>query len=145
MTITAAEKNDIPELCRLENACFSPPWSAVQLEEELGLPDGFFALCRDGGRIAGFIIMRMAGDQGELYQIAVSEEYRRAGLGAALLRRGLEWLSEKRAESAFLEVRRGNTPAVGLYEKLGFERLGVRKSYYTYPTEDALIMVRKVI
>ena len=145
MTITAAEKNDIPEIALLERACFSPPWSAAQLEEELNAPDGFFALCRDGGRLAGFIIMRMAGDQGELYQIAVAEEYRRAGLGAALLSRGLEWLSEKRAESAFLEVRRGNAPAVGLYEKLGFERLGIRKNYYTHPAEDALIMVRKVI
>jgi [ribosomal protein S18]-alanine N-acetyltransferase len=145
MTIGIAEKKDIPELYKLECSCFSTPWSAAQLDEELNIPDGFFALCRDGENIVGYIIMRMAGDQGELFRIAAAAGYRRMGIGESLLKEGLKWLSEKNAESAFLEVRVGNTPAVGLYEKLGFEKLGIRKNYYTHPTEDALIMVRKVI
>ena len=39
-----------------------------------------------------------------------------------------------------LEVRESNTPAIGLYRKLGFEEVGRRKGYYTNPKEDAILM-----
>ena len=43
-------------------------------------------------------------------------------------------------EKIFLEVRVSNIPAISLYEKMGFESLGVRKNFYEHPQEDASIM-----
>ena len=39
-----------------------------------------------------------------------------------------------------LEVRATNEPAKRLYEKMGFESVGVRRNYYRNPREDALIL-----
>ena len=143
--IALVTENDLVEIMMIEGACFSPPWTEAQLKSELRSDDAFFAAARCGGRIAGFCIMHMAGDQGELYQIAVHPDFRRRGIGELLLRRGVSWVEEKNGESAFLEVRAGNEPALRLYSRAGFERIGVRKKYYTGPVEDAVIMVRKVM
>ncbi|MCG4308343.1 ribosomal-protein-alanine N-acetyltransferase, partial [Enterococcus lactis] len=44
----------------------------------------------------------------------------------------------------FLEVRLSNEAARKLYESEKFRILGKRKSYYRNPTEDAIIMSRKL-
>ena len=48
-------------------------------------------------------------------------------------------LSNNSLKEIFLEVRESNTPAIALYESLGFEKIGVRKGYYDKPKEDAVI------
>jgi len=40
-----------------------------------------------------------------------------------------------------LEVRASNTPAIALYQSLGFIKVGIRKKYYEDNQEDALLMV----
>ena len=52
----------------------------------------------------------------------------------------LDKIIKEGAEEIFLEVRPSNHGARSLYEKLGFQILGVRKNYYQSPVEDALIM-----
>lgn len=45
-----------------------------------------------------------------------------------------------KAEKWYLEVRESNLGAISFYEKLGFERVGIRKNFYTAPTENAVLM-----
>lgn len=45
-------------------------------------------------------------------------------------------------ERYILEARAGNEPALRLYEKAGFIRVGTRKNFYEQPVEDAVIMTR---
>ena len=143
--INAASSGCLDELFGIEKMCFTPAWSKAQLSDEITRDDAFTAVSKEDGVITGFCIIRMAGDQGELFQIAVHPEFRRSGTAEKLLNRGICWAREKNAESIFLEVRESNVPAIGLYQKLGFEKLGVRKGYYTQPVENAVIMVRKVM
>ncbi len=144
--IREARKADIPSVLELERAAFSPPWSERALLDQIGREDGFFAVAvredeaAGGGTVLGFVITRRAADETELYQIAVREVCRRQGIAGLLMEAMLEDSRRHDAASVYLEVRAGNSAAIGLYEKFGFTVAGRRKNYYSNPVEDALVM-----
>ena len=74
--------------------------------------------------------------------IAVRAEHRRIGIGSDLIRQGIEAMKGYGASEVFLEVRKSNTPAIKVYEHLGFEIKRVLRGYYR-DGEDAYLMVRK--
>ena len=94
-----------------------------------------------GKNTAGFVVVRLEGDDAELYNIAVAAENRRQGIGRRLLALALKEAAERGAERVFLEVRASNTAARRLYAQNGFEMIGVRPGYYERPKEDAVMMV----
>jgi ribosomal-protein-alanine N-acetyltransferase len=144
--IREVQEADIPSVLELERAAFSPPWSERALLDQVGREDGFFAVAvredetPGGGTVLGFVITRRAADETELYQIAVREACRRQGIAGLLMEAVLEDSRRHDAASVYLEVRAGNTAAIGLYEKFGFTVAGRRKNYYSNPVEDALVM-----
>ena len=75
---------------------------------------------------------------GYVTNVAVLPEYRRRGIAQRLI------FAEFENEMDFitLEVRKSNTPAIRLYEKAGFENVGIRPHFYTSPDEDAVIMTK---
>ena len=77
----------------------------------------------------GFVLTRQAADEEELLLIAVLPEYRRKGIGEALIRHMLTLSKARGGKRIFLEMRRGN-PAIHLYRKVGFEPIGERPEYY---------------
>lgn len=79
-------------------------------------------------------------EEAHITNIAVSPEYRRMHIGEALLKTVIDECYRNMVKYITLEVRAGNTPAIGLYEKYGFKSLGLRKGYYQDNNEDALIM-----
>ena len=137
----------------VEREAISPPWSEGALLGEIGREDGLFILAVEGGcaaednecgadcgAVVGFCILRRAADEAELYQLAVRDDCRRRGIGAALLETVLQSCRQHGAVSVYLEVRRSNGPAIHLYKKHGFKNEGRRKNYYSSPVEDAVIM-----
>lgn len=144
--IRDARKADIPAVLELERAAFSPPWSERALLDQVGREDGFFAVAvreyeaAGDGTVLGFVITRRAADETELYQITVRDTCRRQGIAGLLMEAALEDSRRHDAASVYLEVRTGNSAAIGLYEKLGFTVAGRRKNYYSSPMEDALVM-----
>ena len=78
----------------------------------------------------------------EIIDIRVVERFRRTGIGESLLTQSFEKLRLSEIQSVFLEVRSSNTPALALYEKLGFVMMGRRENYYKTAAgrEDALMM-----
>ena len=130
----------LPQAAALERACFSHPWTEQALAEDL---DNelltLLAAVGEDGTLLGYGEVRTVLDEGTLERIAVAPQFRRHGAAEALLRR---FLDDGREKLAFLtlEVRAGNVPAIGLYEKLGFEVVGRRRNYYREEGEDALLM-----
>ena len=92
-------------------------------------------------RLAGYVVARMGADELHINNVAVREDYRRLGIGRALL--DLILAEGKRSEipCAFLELRAGNTAALALYEECGFRVTARRSKYYSEPVEDALVMI----
>ena len=79
-------------------------------------------------------------DEAEVHRIAVAPSMRGRGYGQVLLEDFLDRVQSAGVVTVLLEVRAGNAPAIGLYQKNGFAGIGVRKGYYQNPKEDAQIL-----
>ncbi len=62
--------------------------------------------------------------EGYVTNVAVLPEYRRQGIAQKLILKELE----NEMNFITLEVRKSNAPAINLYQKMGFENVGVRPS-----------------
>jgi ribosomal-protein-alanine N-acetyltransferase len=137
---------EIDDLRRVEQASFTNPWTRDMYVAEFGNPEvSFFLVARDDGRreVVGFCACWHVLDELHINNLAVLPEYRRRGIGSALIGRALEEGTRLGATRATLEVRRSNVEALRLYERWGFSVAGVRTRYYTNPQEDALLLWRQ--
>ena len=137
-----AENKQLSQLEELEKLCFSLPWTREQLESQL--PDGqhIFLVAVEGERVLGYVGMMFVLDEGYISNVAVSPEARRRGFGDALISELLLRAEEKALSFVTLEVRESNEAAIGLYQKHGFQKVGLRKKYYDLPKEDAILMTK---
>ena len=129
----------VPQVAEIEKSCFSLPWSEDAFYGELDNPLATYVVAVDGTDVLGFAGVHEISGEGYITNIAVSESARRRGIGRVLLEKLIDICKDK-CTFVTLEVRAGNAPAISLYEKLGFEKLGIRKNFYEKPTEDAIIM-----
>jgi len=136
-----ATEEDIPRILEIEREVISPPWTHGALLSEVYNDDSFFVVAAgQHGIIQGFTILRRFADEAELLQIAVDSSVRRRGVADALMAAALEFSAHSALRSVFLEVRKSNEAAIMLYKKHGFKPVRFRKDYYSYPTEDAVVM-----
>ena len=92
--------------------------------------------------VVGYAAVSSVLDEGSLDNIAVAPEYRRRGVGEALLQEIIRRSRERELAFLYLEVRAGNEAAIALYKKHGFVPVGCRKNYYEKPREDAILMTK---
>ena len=137
--IRPMRQDDVPQVVLLEKQIFSRPWSAESFEKALTYPEQILLVAEDDS-IRGYSILFAAADQADVSNIAVDPDFRGLKIGDALMREMLNRAKERGVQEVFLEVRISNAPAIGLYQKYGFEQIGVRKAYYEEPKEDALLM-----
>jgi len=100
--------------------------------------------CFAGEIFAGYLLLSIVEDEGEVIQLAVNKGFRRKGFSTVLLNEVFSYCEKVCVKSVFLEVRISNSAAVSLYEKNGFIPIGKRKDYYSNPTEDAFVMKRMI-
>ncbi len=141
--IRDVESAHIPQIEALEQACFSLPWTAEALCSQLkDAQHEFIAAVDAEGRVLGYVGMLFVLDEGYISNVAVGPDYRRQGIADALIDRLCGLCAAHALAFVSLEVRAGNVPAIALYEKHGFEKVGLRRNYYERPKEDALIMTK---
>lgn len=115
---------------------FGEAWTRSQCLGVLALPGIRLTLAYVDDRPAGFAMVRAVADEAELLLLAVSPEFRRRGVGAALLRAVEADCQVSNVVTLHLEVRAGND-AVRLYTGHGFAKLGERRAYYRGKTGQA--------
>ena len=81
-------------------------------------------LAEVGKQPAGLAWVNIEGDTATLYQVWVAPEHRGRGIAQALLARAIGWAREQRVAAVELDVTAGDTPAVRLYKRMGFEETG---------------------
>ena len=137
-------EEDLDAVAALEADTFANPWTREMLARELKADIMRVYLVRTREKqVAAFCACWFVVDEVHINTVAVDPALRRRGLATALLSHVLADTARDGAGCATLEVRRSNTAAIGLYERLGFTIEAVRPRYYTNPDEDALILWRR--
>ena len=131
---------DLPAVLIIEESSFSSPWTRAAFVHELQSPHSCVTIVERAGEVLGYLCCWYVADEVQILNVAVQTNYRRQGVAERLLRYVLDVGQQKGAQSANLEVRRGNLSARRLYEKFGFREVAVRRGYYA-DGEDALLMV----
>ncbi|MBR2283583.1 MAG: ribosomal protein S18-alanine N-acetyltransferase [Ruminococcus sp.] len=132
----------LSQLCR--QCLGSEGWSAESFRSECEKPGGTVLCIVDGDNIAAVIAGSASYDTADIYCVACAPEYRRRGLAMQLMD-GFEQLLPPDTECILLEVRVHNAPAQELYVRCGFERISVRKRFYSDPVEDAYLMRKEIV
>ncbi|MBR3200802.1 MAG: ribosomal protein S18-alanine N-acetyltransferase [Mogibacterium sp.] len=139
--IRQAKLYDVPAMSRIERDSFDSPWSAEEITKDVTAGGNVYvAVAEYGDEKAGYGEIRMIAGEAQIYNIAIAPEFRRAGIGEALLRHMIARAEEDGCVLVTLEVRSSNEAAMALYRKLGFREVGRRKGYYAKGGEDAVLM-----
>ena len=141
--IRQAEPKDAADIYEIERLCFPDPWSRNSINFELEEnPRAFYVVAEHSGEVVGYAGLWWIEDEGHITNVAVKPGFRNRKIAEGIIDTLIEHTSAEGIKHYTLEVRRSNEAAIGLYEKFGFEVEGVRKGYYRFEKEDALIMWR---
>ena len=136
-------QTQLEQIEKIEQQCFSCPWTLDQLRSQLSDDRHVFLAAVDaGGTVLGYVGMMFVLDEGYISNVAVAPDFRRQGVADALISALMTRAEELNLAFVTLEVRAGNEPAKALYAKHGFVPVGRRKNYYDLPKEDAILMTR---
>ena len=127
---------------KIENECFSHPWTRENLENELNNPTSVFYAALENDGVIGYIGMSTVIDEGYIFNVAVTESQRKKGIGSALIGEIVTYCKKNGFMFVTLEVRQSNQKAISLYSHFGFTKVGERKSYYRDPEENAILMTK---
>lgn len=136
--------DDLPAVMEVERKTFpADAWSEGMLRGELNDQPRtrHYVVALVDDVIVGYAGLAAAGDQADVQTIAVLAEWRGTGVGGAMLAELLAEAARRGAVSVFLEVRADNPGAQAVYDRFGFERIGLRRRYYEDGTDA--IMMRK--
>lgn len=149
MLVRGVSRGDIPALGAIHAACFGEEaWDEISIRGWIEHPQGFSSIARRGagGAPLGFALALCTGDDAELLSIAVDPAARRGGVGRGLLDHLDSQAEGLGLDRWLLEVACDNDPALGLYHRLGFSRIGRRRAYYRRRdgAVDALVLAARV-
>ena len=136
---------DVPGVIDIEEANYTHPWTRGIFRDCIRVGYDCFVYEADGV-IQAYGLISVAANEAHILNICVAPEHKGEGLGRKMLYKLLDTAETKHADSVFLEVRESNLVAIQLYEKEGFNRIGVRKNYYPSENgrEDALVFAKAI-
>lgn len=140
MKIKPFEEKYIDDVYEIEKVCFSNPWSRSDLAKQFDLETSHFLVADIDGKAVGYMGLQIFSGEGYVTNVAVLPKYRGQGIALALINEQMK----NKMDFITLEVRESNIPAIHLYEKAGFENMGIRPKFYSNPTENAIIMTRYI-
>lgn len=138
-------EEDLDTVMAIERRAYEFPWTEGIFRDCLRLGYVCHVLQADEG-LLGYGVMSVAVGECHLLNLCISPGYQRRGLGRWLLHHLLREARAQKASVALLEVRVSNRAAYALYQRTGFDEIGMRKDYYPARRgrEDALILAREL-
>lgn len=128
------------------NACANPhPWREAHVKDALDNRHNWVIRDTQTDDLVAWLTASKVFDQTELELVLTHPDKRRLGLAERLVSQWLHWARTQSCVEALLEVRASNLSAIGLYQKLAFDQVGLRKNYYPLAEggkEAAVLMTR---
>lgn len=144
MTVREMLVEDLPKVMEIEEELFGgEAWTEEGFFAFLTKSNALFLVVEEKEKILGYCGLLMVLDEGDITNVAVRKERQREGIGHFLVDSLIRLAAELGVTTIHLEVRAGNKTAIRLYERMNFVRDGLRRNYYTNPTEDAVLMTRR--
>lgn len=141
MEVRLATIDDAHAIYEIEQQSFSVPWRLESVLAELeGAANKLYMVICEENHIVGYAGAWLVYDEGQITNIAILPSARGKGYGSKLTKRLIDGCFSRGMHEIFLEVRISNLAALAMYRNLGFSVKGIRKEYYSEPTEDAYIM-----
>lgn len=137
--ISLMETCDLQYLKTTLNEQFDDFWTYSILEKEFFNPDTTYIVAKQNEKLVGFAGILTIIDEADIMNIVTRKDKRKLGIGSMLLSKLIELSKNKKMKSITLEVNEHNIPAIKLYEKYNFEKVGIRKKYYNN-TDSAILM-----
>ncbi len=116
----------------IHSESFAHAWSAEDIGALLAGSSAFGAVALEpaGPDVRGFVLSRQAADEAEILTLAVASAWRGYGVGRELIAEHLRQTALNGVRTLFLEVDPENAPAIALYRRFGFVKVGDRRGYY---------------
>lgn len=143
-SVSPVKREELSAIAELERLCFAEPWSEESLALLLKDKATGFVATEANGKLIGYVGLISVLDEGQITNIATHPDYRRKGIGKALMERIFEYCRDRGIYYLSLEVRDSNKSAIALYEGFGFKTVGIRKNFYRFPVEDARVMTAEL-
>ena len=118
-------------------------WTESILKKELEDVNSEYIVIKSNEDILGFAGIWKSPVDCQITNIVVKKTCRKQGIGSLLLEKLIEIAKTTSFEMVGLEVNENNISAIKLYEKYGFQKVGVRKKYYNN-TDNAILMDLKI-
>jgi ribosomal-protein-alanine N-acetyltransferase len=137
---------DLPAIMEIENCAYSHPWSEAIFQDCLRVGYCCWVLELDR-KITGYCVMSVGAGECHLLNLCIEPDLQNKRYGALLLDHMLDIAKSHYVDTAFLEVRPSNQYAIKLYQRAGFDEVGMRRDYYPayIGREDALILARTLL
>jgi ribosomal-protein-alanine N-acetyltransferase len=140
-------KDDVPAILKIEAQNYDFPWSEGVFDDCFTAINYSCWVCEDADTIIGYAILSVGAGEAHVINLSVSPAVQGQGIGQKMMDHLIK-IAKKKAETLFLEVRPSNTQAMKLYERLGFNEVGVRKDYYPAQNgnrENAVILALELV
>lgn len=143
----------VSQIAKIEADLFGPGcWNKNMILQELQAPmRAYYAYIDENANtdtntdtVAGYAGFWFDGDDAQIMTIGVAKEYQKRGIASNLLKTMIENAKSIGAKRMLLEVKVNNNPALKLYEKFGFTKMGLRKRYYMPEGIDAYTMCAQI-
>ncbi len=132
---------DVDRIILIERAAYPYPWTRGNFVDCLS--SGYSCWVAEiGTEIVAYSILMAGAGEGHVLNCCVAPDWQGRGLGRQMMQRLMSSAPDYGVETLFLEVRPSNAKAIDLYDRLGFEAVGLRRHYYPADQgrEDALVM-----
>ena len=138
------QKDIFDGIYETERLCIADGWSKNALECDINKNNTYYTAAFFNNEVVGFCGITYVCGEAEITNIAVKPQYRGNGIAQNLLNCIFKFCSLNNINAIYLEVREHNKPALNLYTKSGFLKIGTRKNYYTDTSESAINMKKSI-